>query len=101
MTTVPAARAYAKAWARARAAKVTGLKPVMAVADLVLSHLQQIINFARNAVSNAGAEGINSVVMTIQRAARGYRTWQTFRMAILFFCGGLDLRPAPRPTACP
>jgi hypothetical protein len=43
----------------------------MAVANLVLSHLDQIINFARNAVTNAGAEGINSVVMTIQRVARG------------------------------
>jgi len=31
--------------------------------------------------------------MTLQRAARGYRTWRTFRMAILFFCGGLDLSP--------
>ena len=99
MTTVRAARAYAKAWVKA--AKATRLKPVITVADLVLNHLDQIINFARNAVTNAGAEGINSVVMTIQRAARGYRNWRTYRMAILFFCGGLDLWPSPRPTACP
>jgi transposase len=96
---VVAARSYALAWVKA--AKATGLKPVVAVADLVHNHLEQIVNFARNAVTNAGAEGINSVVMTIQRAARGYRTWKTFRMAILFFCGGLDLYPAPRPSACP
>lgn len=91
MTSMDTARDYATAWARA--AKDTGLKPVIAVADLVLNHLDQIINFARNPVTNAGAEGINSIVMTLQRAARGYRTWQTFRMAILFYCGGLALYP--------
>jgi len=98
MKTVETARAYANAWVKA--AKATGLKPVVAVADLVLSHLDQIINFARNAVTNAGAEGINSVVMTIQRAARGYRTWKNFRMSILFFCGGLALYPG-RAVTCP
>jgi transposase len=99
MTSVDTARDYATAWARA--AKDTGLKPVIAVADLVLNHLDQIINFARNPVTNAGAEGINSIVMTLQRAARGYRTWQTFRMAILFYCGGLALYPTlPRSAPC-
>jgi transposase len=99
MTTVSAARAYAEDGVKA--ANATRLKPVMAVADLVLSHLEQIINFARNAVTNAGAEGINSVVMTIQPAPQGYRTWRTSRMGILFFCGGLDLRPGQRAAACP
>jgi transposase len=99
LDTVAAAKSYARAWATA--AKTTGLKPVMAVADLVLNHLEQIVNFARNPVTNAGAEGINSVVMTLQRAARGYRTWSTFRTAILFFCGGLNLYPAPRVGTCP
>lgn len=100
MTSVEAARSYAIAWAKN--AKDTGLKPVIAVADLVLNHLDQIANFARNPVTNAGAEGINSIVMTIQRAARGYRTWKTFRIAILFFCGGLALYPTkPRLSACP
>lgn len=99
MTSMDTARDYATAWARA--AKDTGLKPVIAVADLVLNHLDQIINFARNPVTNAGAEGINSIVMTLQRAARGYRTWQTFRMAILFYCGGLALYPTShRPGTC-
>ena len=97
-TCVDAARDYAMAWVRA--AKDTGLKPVIAVADLVMNHLEQIINFARNPVTNARAEGINSIVMTLQRAARGYRTWKTFRMAILFYCGGLALYPTPRIAAC-
>ena len=97
-TSVAAARDFALAWVRT--AKETGLKPVIAVADLVLNHLEQIINFARNPVTNAGAEGINSIVMTLQRAARGYRTWQTFRMAILFYCGGLALYPTRRIAAC-
>ena len=99
MTSMDTARDYATAWARA--AKDTGLKPVIAVANLVLNHLNQIINFARNPVTNAGAKGINIIVMTLKRAARGYRTWQTFRMAILFYCGGLALYPTShRPGTC-
>ena len=99
MPTVDMAKIFAIGWAKV--AKETGLKPVIAVANLVLNHLDQIANFARNRITNAVAEGINSVVMTLQRAARGYRSWRTFRMAILFFCGGLDLYPAPaRKTAC-
>ena len=95
MTSVDTARDDATTWARA--AKDAGRKPVIAVADLVRNHLDQIINFARNPITNPGAEGINRIVMTLQRAARGYR----FRMAILFFCGGLALYPtSPRSGPC-
>ena len=41
-----------------------------------------------------------SIVMTLQRAARGYRTWRTLRRAILFYCGGLALYPTRRIAAC-
>lgn len=93
MPTVEAAKQYGMNWAKEAIA--TGLKPVIKVANLVIGHLNQIANYAKHRISTGKAEGINSVVMAIKRAARGYRTWHSFRTAILFFCGGLDLAPRP------
>jgi transposase len=39
------------------------------------------------------AEGINSKIMAIKRRACGYRNPEHFKIAIYFFCGGLDLYP--------
>ena len=36
---------------------------------------------------------MNPTLMSISRRARGYRSEATFRMAALFFMGGLDLLP--------
>ena len=91
MPTVELAKQYGLNWAQA--AIDTGLKPVIKVANMVVEHIDQIANYAKHRISTGKAEGINSVVMAIKRAARGYRTWTSFRTAILFFCGGLDLYP--------
>lgn len=94
MQTVAEATSYGLNWAKAAIA--TGIKPVIQVANLVINHIDQIANYAKHRISTGKAEGINSVVMAIKRAARGYRTWKSFRIAILFFCGGLDLYPQPK-----
>ena len=91
MPTVEHARQFGLNWAQEAIA--TGLKPVITVANMVINHIDQIANYARHRITTGPAEGINSVIMAIKRAARGYRTWQSFRTAILFFCGGLDLNP--------
>lgn len=91
MPTVEAAVHYGLAWAKEAAA--SGLKAVVKVANLVTSHIEQIGNYAKHRITTGKAEGINSVVMAVKRAARGYRTWESFRVAILFFCGKLDLYP--------
>ncbi|MCX6089181.1 MAG: transposase, partial [Candidatus Atribacteria bacterium] len=39
------------------------------------------------------AEGINSKIQQIKSAARGFRNFQNYRIAILFHCGGLNLYP--------
>jgi transposase len=94
MQTVAEATSYGLNWAKAAIA--TGIKPVIQVANLVVNHIDQIANYAKHRISTGKAEGINSIVMAIKRAARGYRTWKSFRIAILFFCGGLDLYPQPK-----
>ena len=36
---------------------------------------------------------MNSIIMAIRRAGRGYHHAKSFGMAIMFFCGGLNLMP--------
>ncbi|WP_413906954.1 transposase [Candidatus Endomicrobiellum trichonymphae] len=36
---------------------------------------------------------MNSVIQEIKTVARGFRNFQNYRTAILFFCGKLDLYP--------
>ncbi|MFN8790245.1 MAG: transposase, partial [Bdellovibrionales bacterium] len=37
--------------------------------------------------------GFNSKIQTIKANARGYRSFSNYRIAILFYCGKLDLYP--------
>lgn len=97
LPTFESARQYGLNWAQE--AIKSGLKPVIKVANMIIHHIDQIANYARHRITSGKAEGINSVVMAIKRVARGYRTWQSFRTAILFFCGGLDVYPRDQRDA--
>ncbi len=44
-------------------------------------------------ISNSFAEGINSVIQEIKTVTRGFRIFENYRTAILFFCGKLALYP--------
>jgi transposase len=39
------------------------------------------------------AEGLNSKIQTIKKAAYGFRSFENFKTAIFFHCGGLRLYP--------
>lgn len=41
-------------------------------------------------------EGLNSKIQSIKSAARGFHSFASYRIRILFFCGKLD--PKPRLT---
>jgi len=38
-------------------------------------------------------EGLNSKIQTVKSNARGYRSFESYRIAILFHCGKLELLP--------
>jgi len=71
----------------------SGLKPLIAVAKMFKAHLSHIVSFLTHRITNAVAEGINSKIQQIKSAARGFRNFQNYRIAILFHCGGLNLYP--------
>jgi transposase len=69
------------------------LDPIKAAARTVKRHLDGIILAAKESITNASAEGLNSVVQMLKHVAHGYRNRERFRNAIYFHLGGLDLHP--------
>lgn len=53
--------------------------------------LPYLLNYFSHRITNAMTEGFNSVIQQIKAAARGFRSFQSYRTRILFFCGKLDL----------
>lgn len=69
------------------------LKPMADVAKLMKRHLDNILTYLRHQITNAMMEGFNSKIQTIKANARGYRNFANYRIAILFYCGKLELYP--------
>lgn len=69
------------------------LQPMIKFAGMVKEHLTCILNYIEFNITNAVAEGINSKIQHLFYSARGFRNFKNFRIAILFYCGNLDMIP--------
>lgn len=69
------------------------LLPMRKVAWMLRRHLDHIVTWTRHRLTNALCEGLNSKIQAIKSAARGFRLFAHYRIAILFHCGGLPLEP--------
>ena len=67
------------------------LEPVKKVVKMLRRHLDGLLNYTRYHITNATAEGFNSVIQLIKTKARGFRSFESYRARILFHCGKLDL----------
>ncbi len=63
------------------------------VANMFSNHIKGVCNALVENTSNAMAERLNGKIQIIKTIGRGYRNFQNFRSAILFFNGGLNLYP--------
>jgi len=88
---VKKAQAYFDNWYE-RAVAI-GSKPLTNVANMLKSHLSGLLAYIKHRTSNARAESINSKIQALKASARGYRKFENFRIAILFFFGRLQLYP--------
>jgi len=70
------------------------IEPIKRVARTLRRYWDQIENYFRRRVTNAGAEAINTKIQQVKRRSRGFRSRERFREAIYFDCGGLDLYPS-------
>lgn len=57
------------------------------------NHLQGLLDYTKHKVSNAMAECINTAIQQIKCKARGFKSANAFRIAILFHLGDLCLYP--------
>ena len=69
------------------------LKPMIEAARTMQRHLDGIMAYFHHGITNAFTEGMNSRIQEIKAAARGFRNFENYRIAILFYCGKLDLKP--------
>jgi transposase len=69
------------------------LTRMVAKAAMLKRHLPGLLNYSKHRMTNAMSEGFNSKFQQIKSSARGFRSFQSYRVRILFFCGKLDLLP--------
>ena len=69
------------------------LQPIVKAARSIKAHLENIITYAKQRITNALGESLNSKIEKVKRLACGYRNRAHYRTAIFFHCGGLDLYP--------
>jgi transposase len=71
----------------------TNIKEITKVVETFKNHIRGIINAMVNTFTNAMAERLNGKIQEIKACGRGYRRFENFRSAILFYNGGLNLYP--------
>lgn len=71
----------------------TEIKEIIKVVEMFKYHIIGVTNAMLESFSNAMAERLNGKIQEIKMSGRGYRKFQNFKNAILFFNGGLYLYP--------
>jgi len=69
------------------------IKEVTKIVTMFNNHIKGVINALITNFNNAMAERLNGKIQELKTIGRGYRTFDNFRSAILFFHGGLNLYP--------
>jgi transposase len=60
---------------------------MVTAANTIMNHLDGIISFAKDRITNAFMEGLNSVFSAVKRKARGFRSTDNL-IAMLYFVSG-------------
>ena len=83
------AEPYLRAWCRA--ARDSGLGPIIDFAGMVEEYWLGIIEWFTSKVSNGLLEGLNSLIQAAKRRARGYRSTRNYIAMIYLTVGKLDI----------
>ena len=76
------------------AVEESGIKPLIKVGQMIDEHLVGLLNHTFYPITNATAEGLNSMIQQLRTAARGLPKFESFRTRILFHLGKLELHPS-------
>ena len=86
------AKRFFKAWSsNAMRSKLESVKKVV---KMLRRHEEGLLSYSQHGISNACAEGFNSVIQLIKANAHGFRNFTNYRARILFHCGKLNLAMA-------
>jgi transposase len=69
------------------------LEPMRRVAGTLRRYWMYIRAWYKHRITNAGSEGLNSLIQRVKVMSRGFRNVERFKNAIYFHLGGLDLYP--------
>lgn len=72
-------------------------RPMAKVAKMLKRYFYGLENYLTHRKTNSSAEGLNGMIQELKFAARGFRTFEAFRIAVLFFLGKLSLYPHKTP----
>lgn len=61
------------------------------LANTILNHWDNILNYFDNRLTNAILEGINNIVQNIKHTARGFRNYNYFKAIIYLHCGAFEV----------
>jgi transposase len=89
---VDAAEEYLRRWIGE--VRQTELEPLHKFCDTLEAHWEGVIRWHRTQVSNGLLEGLNSLIQTAKRRARGYRTPRNYKTMIYLVAG--KLQPGPQ-----
>ncbi|MHB2153829.1 ISL3 family transposase [Calditrichota bacterium GD2] len=73
--------------------KDRSLNKMIKVGKMLIAHSDGLLNYIRYQIDNSVAEWLNGKIQEIKTVGRGFRKFENFRIAILFFLGKLDLFP--------
>lgn len=75
--------------------KRSRLQPMKQVADTLMRHREDILNYFLCRLTNAMAEGFNGVIQAAKRKARGFGSYEGYRCSIFLVAGKLSFPPIP------
>lgn len=89
----PLEHAFVLFWRWCNDALKSQINSIIKVAEMFKRHTLGIVNAMALNKNNAMAERLNGKIQEIKLSAKGYRKFENFRTAILFFHGKLNLYP--------
>lgn len=73
------------------------LDRMITVGKMLIRHSEGLLNYINHQISNAVAEWLNSKIQELKTIGRGFRSFDNYRLVILFFLGKLNLYPQHSP----
>jgi len=61
------------------------------LANTILNHWENILNYFDNRLTNAILEGINNIIQNIKHTARGFRNYDYFKTVVYLYCGAFEV----------